>query len=74
MLGKTNTVSVYCTNNDQIVQAELIKIDKEQMIVILPNFQKLILRKSPTNPRKYITKLFGMEFVCTLEEKNLTRN
>lgn len=67
-LNRQPTVNVYCTNTNKTVVAELIKLEKDRIIVILPGFQKLILIKT-TKPNFYTTTLFGMEFTCNTQDK-----
>jgi len=67
--GKKETVRIYCTNSDKTVDAELVKMDKDRMIVILPGFQKLILNKVAGKPHFYMANMFGMEFTCNTQDK-----
>jgi len=67
--GKQQTVQIYCTNSEKTVTAELIKMDKDRMIVILPGFQKLILNKVANKPHFYTAQQFGMEFTCNTQDK-----
>ena len=66
--GKQSTVKVYCTDSDKTVTAELIRLEKDKITVILPGFQKLILNKT-AKPNFYTATMFGMEFTCNTQIK-----
>lgn len=66
--GKQSTVQVYCTDSDKTVTAELIRMEKDKITVILPGFQKLILNKT-SKPGFYTANMFGMEFTCNTQNK-----
>jgi hypothetical protein len=67
--GQKNTVKVYCTNSDKTVVADLVRMDKDKITVILPGFQKLILNKVAAKPHFYTANMFGMEFTCNVQDK-----
>ena len=54
--GKQSTVQVYCTDSDKTVTAELIRMEKDKITVILPGFQKLILNRH--------TNLASIQLIC----------
>ena len=61
--GQPNMVKVSCTNSGKTVEAELLKMEKDRISVILPGFQKLVLNKTD-KPHFYVGNQFGMEFTC----------
>lgn len=56
-------VKVYCTDSGKTLEAELIKMDKDKIIVILPGFIKMVLHKT-NKPHFYTTNQSGLEFTC----------
>lgn len=60
---KKQMVKVYCTDSGKTLEAELIKMDKDKIIVILPGFIKMTLHKT-SKPHFYTTNQSGLEFTC----------
>jgi len=67
-LGKKSTVKIYCTESEKTVVAELIKMEKDKITVILPGYQKMILNKT-YKPGFYTCNMAGMEFTCNTQDK-----
>lgn len=67
-LRKKNIVKVRCTETERILDAELVLLDKQKMIVILPGYQKLILYKT-SKPHFYVATVAGLEFTCNSQQK-----
>jgi hypothetical protein len=62
------TVKVHCTDSGKTVVAELIRMEKDKIIVILPGFIKMILHKT-NKPHFYTTNQSGLEFTCDTKAK-----
>ena len=67
-MGKTATVNIYCTDTEKTIVAELIRMEKDKITVILPGYQKMILNKT-SKPGFYTTTKAGMEFTCNTQAK-----
>ena len=63
--GRHETVQVYCTESGKTVTADLVRMEKDRIIVILPGYQKMILTKG-NKPGFYTSNMFGMEFTCNM--------
>lgn len=59
----SNTIDVTCTDTGKTVSAELIKVEKDRLTVVLPGFQKLILNRS-SKPGLFVANQAGMEFTA----------
>jgi hypothetical protein len=70
MYNKKTMVTVSCTDTGKQTDAELIKIEKSKITVILPGFVKMILYKA-TKPNFYTTNSCGLEFTCDTTTKKL---
>jgi len=66
--GRRDTVQVYCTDTGKTVTAELVRMEKDKIIVILPGHQKMILHKT-AKTGFYTTTVAGMEFTCNTQAK-----
>jgi len=69
--NKKTMVTVCCTDTAKETEAELIKIEKNKITVILPGFIKMTLFKDP-KPNFYVTQSCGLEFTCDTTTKRLT--
>ena len=61
--NKKNVVRVNCTESGKTVEAELIRLAKNRIEVILPGFIKMTLFKDP-KPHFYVGQRAGLEFTC----------
>jgi hypothetical protein len=61
--GKKEMVKVHCTDSGKTLEAELVKLDKDRITVVLPGFIKMILHKT-NRPHFYTTMQSGLEFTC----------
>ena len=67
-MGKKSTVKIYCTDTEKTIHAELIRMEKDKITVILPGYQKMILNKT-SKPGFYTCNMAGMEFTCNTQAK-----
>jgi hypothetical protein len=61
--GQKNMIKVNCTDTGKTIDAELLKVEKDRLTVILPGFQKLVLNRS-SKPGLFVANQFGMEFTA----------
>lgn len=60
---KKEMVRVKCTDTGKILDAELVRMEKDKIHVILPGYIKMTLVKS-TKPHFYTANQSGLEFTC----------
>lgn len=65
---KKTMVKVHCTDSGKTLDAELIKMEKDKIIVILPGFIKMILHKT-NKPHFYSANQSGLEFTCNTSKR-----
>jgi len=56
-------VKVRCTETGKILDAELVRMEKDKIHVILPGFIKMTLHRS-NKPHFYTANQSGLEFTC----------
>ena len=61
-------VSIKCLSNQKTIEAEVVSISKNSLVVVLPGFLRLqMTNKNSTNPNLYVATQAGLEFHCEID-------
>lgn len=61
-------IRVYCTDTGKSLDAELVRMEKDKIHVILPGYIKMTLHKT-SKPHFYTANQSGMEFTCDTKNR-----